>query len=438
MAACASIEATTVRCSTQLSLHITSTRIGPLAPNPLLLMPSTAVAQQHEATASRRRGCNYAPNSKRDVNDVWRQGKHEATVRDPFFSNHGFNGAAGTEHCFRSFLFFHYQTLDPNNVQLSHCSAVAIRERAIVGVSADPPICYKHHWTYKSLPGFGSRATSLSLTTPTPTMPSSSARRFAPYPHSKPIPASVQSRHSHPTSLFASSTNHPFWLGQNDTHTTGFEPQQTYPAYWETCPFEPLQTSSFAPGAQSGSPCSDDSAVTTPVSAVFQLPPQPLIRGVDYGVPGSGEHGLLTLPAFDIFQSNNGQMAVPASYSESIANMGQGKVSIDYHQPQLGSLDDSYSLLHHHQLLPTKPGTDRVCSFAKTSPQFISPFSDSAVTSQPQLLPLYAPKPVRPIPKVCFTPPEDDPLPPSSLLYQPVSRAVRETVFRRPPQKQRL
>lgn len=260
-------------------------------------------------------------------------------------------------------------------------------------------------------------------------MPSSS-RRFAPYPHSKPPPA-LQSRSSHPTSLFASTTNQPFWYGQNTTHTTGFESQHTYPTYWEACPFD-LQTSWFTPGAQSGSPCSDDSAVTTPVSAVFQLPPQPLIRGVDYGVPGSGEHGLLTHPAFDIFQSNNGQMAVPTSYSESIANMAQGKASIDYHQPQLGSLDDSYSL---HYQLPTKAETYAHCSFAKTSPQFISPFSDSAVTSQPQSLPLYAPKPVRPIPKVCFTPPEDDSLAPSSLLYQPVSKTVRETVFRAPQKR---
>jgi len=157
-----------------------------------------------------------------------------------------------------------------------------------------------------------------------------------------------------------------------------------------------------------------------------------LIRGVDYGVPGSGEQGLLTLPAFDIFQSNNGQMAVPTSYSESIANVAQSKVPIDYHQPQLGSLDDSYSL---HQQIPTKAEGDGDCSFAKTSPQFISPFSDSAVTSQPQLLPLYAPKPVRPIPKICFTPPEEDPLPPSSLLFQPVSKAVRETVFRAPQRR---
>lgn len=262
-------------------------------------------------------------------------------------------------------------------------------------------------------------------------MPSSSSRRFAPYPHSKPLPA-PPSRHSHPASLFASTTNQPFWFGENTTHTTGFGSQHTYPAYWETYPLD-LQTSCwFAPGAQSGSPCSDDSAVTTPVSAVFQLPPQPLIRGVDYGVPGSREHGLLTLPAFDFFQSNNGQMTFPTSYSESIANMAQGKVSIDYHQPQLGSLDDSYSL--HHQL-PPKAETNGDCSFAKTSPQFISPFSDSAVTSQPQLLPLYAPKPVRPIPKICFTPPEDDSLPPSSLLYQPVSTTVRETVFRAPQKR---
>lgn len=176
--------------------------------------------------------------------------------------------------------------------------------------------------------------------------------------------------------------------------------------------------------------CSDDSAVTTPVSAVSQLPPQPLIRGVDYGVPGSVEHGLHS--AFFIFQSNNGHKALPASYPESIANMAQGKLPIDYHQPQLGSLDDSYSL---HRQIPTKTEVDGDCSFAKTSPQFISPFSDSAVTSQPQLLPLYAPKPVRQIPKVCFTPPEDDPLPPSSLLYQPASRAVRETTFPAPQRR---
>ena len=138
---------------------------------------------------------------------------------------------------------------------------------------------------------------------------------------------------------------------------------------------------------------------------------------------------LLALPAFDILHSNNGQMAVPSSYPESITNMEQVKVPIDY-QIQLGSLVDSYSL--HHQTT-TKADTEGVCSFAKTSPQFISPFSDSAVTCQPQLLPLYAPKPVRPIPKVCFTPPEDDPLPPSSLLYQPASRAVRETCFRALP-----
>ena len=261
----------------------------------------------------------------------------------------------------------------------------------------------------------------------------SSTRRFAPYPPSKPTPAG-HSRQSHPTTLFATTTNQPYWSGSNTTttttHTTWLEPQSSYPTYWETSPLG-LQTSWFAPGAQSGSPCSDDSAVTTPVSAVSQLPPQPLIRGVDYGVPGLGDYGLLlTLPAFDIFQSNNGQMAVPASYSESIANMAQGKLPTDYHQTQLGSLVDSYSL--HHQT-PTRAESRRDCSFAKTSPQFISPFSDSAVTSRPQFLPLYAPKPVRPIPKVCFTPPEEDPLPPNSLLHQPVSKAVRETRFRAPP-----
>ena len=263
-------------------------------------------------------------------------------------------------------------------------------------------------------------------------MPSSSSCRFAPYPSSKPAPV-VHSHRSHcPTSLFDSTTNQLFWSDSNSTttttHTIGFESQLAYPACWETYPLD-LQTSWFTPGAQSGSPCSDDSAVTTPVSAVSLLPPQPLIRGVDYGVPGSGEHGWLTLPAFDIFQSNNGQMAVPVSYSESIANIAQGKLPIDYHQTQLGYLEDSYSL--HHQL-PTRTEDYGDCSFARTSPQFISPFSDSAVTSQPQLLPLYAPKPVRPIPKICFTPPEDDPLPPNSLLYQPVSKAVRETRFRAP------
>lgn len=258
----------------------------------------------------------------------------------------------------------------------------------------------------------------------------SSTRRFAPYPSSKPPPA-LHTRRLPPTSLFVSTTNQPFWSAPNSAHTTGFESQYSYPAYWEHCSFD-LQTSWLCPGAQSGSPCSDDSAVTTPVSAVSQLPPQPLIRGVDYGVPGSGEHGLLAHPAFDFFQSNNGQMAAPVFYSESIANMVQDKVSIDYHQPQLGSLDDSYSL--HHQI-STKVETDGDCSFAKTSPQFFSPYSDSAVTSQPQLLPLYAPKPVRPIPKICFTPPEEDPLPPSSLLFQPVSKAVRETIFRAPQRR---
>jgi hypothetical protein len=325
----------------------------------------------------------------------------------------------GTEHC----PLLHYQTLDSNNVQLSHRSAVTVRERAIANVSADLPICNKHHGTYKTPPGFVPSTTLF----PTPAMPSSS-RRFAPYPPSKPHPA-VDSRHSHPTSLFATTTNQRFWSAPNTTHTTGFESQQTYPAYWEPCPLD-LQTSWLAPGAQSGSPCSDDSAVTTPVSAVCQLPPQPLIRGVDYGVPGSLEHGLH--PAYYIFQSNNGHMALPASYSESIANVAQVKVPIDYHQPQLGSLDDCYSL--HHQI-PTKVAVDGDCSFARTSPQFISPFSDSAVTSQPQLLPLYAPKPVRPIPKVCFTPPEDDPLPSNSLLYQPVSRAVRESTFPAPQRR---
>ena len=257
----------------------------------------------------------------------------------------------------------------------------------------------------------------------------SSARRFAPYPPSKPTP-SAHSRHSHPTSLFASTTNQPYWSGSNSTHTTGFEPQHTYPTYWETFPLD-LQTTWLTPGAQLGSPCSDDSAVTTPVSAVSQLPPQPLIRGVDYGLHGSGEYGMVsTFPAFDIFQSNNGQNPVPASFSESIANMAQVKLPIDCHQTQLGSLVDSYSL--HHQT-PTREEVEGDCSFARTSPQFISPFSDSAVTSQPQSLPLYAPKPVRPIPKICFTPPEDDPLPPNSLLFQPVSKAVRETVFRAPP-----
>ena len=268
---------------------------------------------------------------------------------------------------------------------------------------------------------------SVQLFPPTPTMPAPS-RRFAPYPPSKPTPAAVHSRHSHPTSLFASTANQPSWPASGTTHTTRFEPQYTYPTYWDTRPLELEETSWFAPGAQSGSPCSDDSAVTTPVSAVCQLPPQPLIRGVDYGVPGSGEHGLLlALPAFDIYQSNNGQ----ASYPESIANITQGKLlPIDY-QRQLGSLVDSYSL--HHQTPTKAEAVGGVCSFAKTSPQFISPFSDSAVTRQPQLLPLYAPKPVRPIPKVCFTPPEEDPLPSNSLLYQPVSKAVRETRFRAPP-----
>lgn len=302
---------------------------------------------------------------------------------------------------------------------------MTVRERAVANVSADPPIRYKHLGAYKAPPGLGHRLTL----SPAPTMPAPS-RRFAPYPHSKPTPAGdATSRRQHPTSLFASTANQPSWSGSSTTHTTRFEPQHAYPTYWETCPFE-LQTSWLAPGAQSGSPCSDDSAVTTPVSAVSQLPPQPLIRGVDYGVPGSGEHGLLlALPTFDIFQSNNGQMAVPTSHPESITNMAQVKVPIDY-QMQLGSLVDSYSL--HHQT-PTKAEAERVCSFAKTSPQFISPFSDSAVTRQPQLLPLYAPKPVRPIPKICFTPPEDDPLPPNSLLFQPVSKAVRETRFRAPP-----
>jgi hypothetical protein len=136
---------------------------------------------------------------------------------------------------------------------------------------------------------------------------------------------------------------------------------------------------------------------------------------------------LFTFPTFDFFQSNNGQMAVPASYPDSIANVAQSKLANDYHQPLLAPLADSFSF--HHQT-PVATDARRDCSFARTSPQFISPFSDSAVTSQPQLLPLYAPKPVRPIPKVCFTPPDDDPLPPHSLLYQPVSKAVRETRFR--------
>lgn len=321
---------------------------------------------------------------------MWRRGKHEAT------------------------------TLAPNNVHLNRRHAVAVREHAIANVSADPPICYIHHGTYKTTPGL----VPCTVPFPTPTMPSSS-RRFAPYPSSKPLPPSVDLRRSHPSSLFASTTNQLFWSTPNTTHTTGFESPHTYPAYWDTCALD-LQTSWLAPGAQSGSPCSDDSAVTTPVSAVSQLPLQPLIRGVDYGVPGLelGHH-----PSFYILQSSNGHMTFPASYSESMA---QGELPIDFHQPQLGSLDDSYSF--HHQT-PPKSETNGDCSFAKTSPQFISPFSDSAVTSQPQLLPLYAPKPVRPIPKICFTPPEEDPLPPSSLLYQPVSKAVRETTFPAPQRR---
>jgi len=393
---------------------------SPLAPNPLSANIMASAAQLPPlATVAGRRGCNYPP--KRTMNDVRRPGKHEATVRDLFES------AAWIRLGLSTILapFFQNQTLNPNNVQLSHRPAVTVRERAVANVSADPPIRYKHPEAYKAPPGLGQRLTL----SPAPTMPAPS-RRFAPYPHSKPTPAGHTPRRQHPTSLFASTTNQLSWSGSSTTHTTGFEPHLAYPTYWETLPFE-LQTSWFAPGAQSGSPFSDDSAVTTPVSAVSQLPPQPLIRGVDYGVPGSGEHGLLfALPTFDIFQSNNGHMAgVPTSHPESITNMAQVKVPNDY-QMQVGSLVDSYSL--HHQTL-TKADAEGVCSFAKTSPQFISPFSDSAVTCQPQLLPLYAPKPVRPIPKICFTPPEDDPLPPSSLLYQPVSKAVRETCFRAPP-----
>ena len=322
-----------------------------------------------------------------------------------------------------SLLSFHHQALDPNNVHPSHRSAVAVRERAIANESADPLISYKLPGTYKTPPALG----PCQKLPPAPTM-SSSSRRFAPYPPSKPAPA-LHSHRSHQTPLCVSATNQPFWSGSGSAHTTRFESQYTYPTHWEPYPLE-LHTSWFAAGAQSGSPCSDDSAVTTPVSAVSQLPPQPLIRGIDYGVPGTGEHGLFTFPTFDFFQSNNGPMAVPASYSESIANMAQSKLATDYHQTRLGALADSYSF--HHQT-PAATEAKRDCSFARTSPQFISPFSDSAVTSRPQLLPLYAPKPVRPIPKICFTPPEDDPLPPHSLLYQPVSKAVRETRFRAPP-----
>jgi hypothetical protein len=70
-------------------------RPPPFAPNPSFhtdaAMPSTlpSGAQQSQATVAGRRGCNYPPN-RRDMNDVWRRGKHEATVRDPFPPNHGF------------------------------------------------------------------------------------------------------------------------------------------------------------------------------------------------------------------------------------------------------------------------------------------------------------------------------------------------------------
>lgn len=91
-----------------------------------------------------------------------------------------------------------------------------------------------------------------------------------------------------------------------------------------------------------------------------------------------------------------------------------------------GTVSDSYTLLpiQHDHPSPFTPTSS--CSFATTYPQFISPFSDSAVTSMPQTHPLYAPRPVRPIPKICFAAPEEDTLPTTSLLFQAVSELVKQ------------
>lgn len=76
--------------------------------HPLILFLPTvcmaSAAQQPQTTIAGRRGCNN-PSNKRAMTKVWLRGKHEATVRDSFFSNSQHGLYYGTEHCLRSFLF---------------------------------------------------------------------------------------------------------------------------------------------------------------------------------------------------------------------------------------------------------------------------------------------------------------------------------------------
>jgi hypothetical protein len=154
--------------------------------------------------------------------------------------------------------------------------------------------------------------------------------------------------------------------------------------------------------ANLGSPYSDDSVVATPVSD----------QGLWRQAFIAGEQEDILNP-----DSIDSWLRLHPPNSKLLDNQSFQTVNFDLNPssslPQLETFPSPLS--------PSQPS----CSFATTFPQFISPFSDSAVTSTPQPHPLYAPKPVRPIPKACFAPPEADTLPTTSLLFRPVSESAK-------------
>lgn len=195
----------------------------------------------------------------------------------------------------------------------------------------------------------------------------SHSRRFLPYPAHKPSRlASSRSSLAPPTNIESPEFFDPGVFAIPDTFDFTFSHPSSYWGHISAAPQPNLC-------AQSGSPYSDDSVIATPVS---ERGARPFIQGEDFFCTAeSGSPSWEALCAPDSKLDYEFQ-AAPSTVQLSIHET----VPISHYS--LSQRDNSTLSTHNSSS----------CSFATTIPQFVSPFSDSAVTASPQRYPLFAPR----------------------------------------------
>jgi hypothetical protein len=257
----------------------------------------------------------------------------------------------------------------------------------------------------------------------------STSHRYLPYP--------LHKRPQRPSSRFSVSTHIDPPCQSFDLSICDISDIYGFPYSSSIYNTDPLSTlwkhvptaarSNWGSDFRSGSPYSDDSTIVTPVSEHEQHAPFIQQEEEECAFAQAPLDSLQSLCFQHEKRLCHGSEVQPVQLYLDIT--GTGHRSGCRYETIPGTVSDSYKLLlinNHDNLTPSTPISPSSCSFATTYPQFISPFSDSAVTSMPQTHPLYAPRPVRPIPKVCFTAPIEDTLPTTSILYKAVSDSVKQ------------